>query len=92
MTARSNKCRIRVKSFKGANLVWKLIFSMEHESRTYGKWSATWAWPFHVENIFSDNAYSIVKIERGSKIYAINGKYLKSYHRPISEVQISIGP
>ena len=38
---RSYNQRIKVKTFKGGDLMWKLILSMERKSRTYGKWSLT---------------------------------------------------
>ncbi|XP_027343131.1 uncharacterized protein LOC113855699 [Abrus precatorius] len=57
--SRSYNKKVRNKHFNSGELVWKVILPFDKKSRKLGKWSPNWEGPFEIENVFSNNAYSI---------------------------------
>ncbi|XP_027337412.1 uncharacterized protein K02A2.6-like [Abrus precatorius] len=86
---RSYNRKVRGKFFNAGELVWKVILPFDKKSRKLGKWSPNWEGPFEIENVFSNNAYSIRDLGTNSRIMSINGKYLKPYKPEIHEVKIT---
>ena len=80
--------KIKYKSFKVDELVWKVILPMDKKCREFGKWSPKWEGPFKVVKVFSGNAYALVEVNSGFRIKSINGKYLKPYKPTMCEVRI----
>jgi len=81
--------KVRVKTFEVGDLVWKVILLMDKKLKSFSKWSSNWEGLFEVERVFSNNAYSIHKIEGNNQILSINGKYLKKYKPTIHEIKIN---
>ena len=73
--------KVRSKSFNIGDYVWKVILPMEKKDRVLGKWSPNWEGPFKILQVFSNGAYD-------SRIFRINGKYLKKYKPILQEVKI----
>ena len=86
--ARFYNSRVKYKSFKINDLVWKVILPMDKNCREYRKWSPKWEGPFKVVRVFSGNAYALVGIDSNLRIKSINGKYLKPYRPTMCEVKI----
>src|ERR1044072_5738820 len=70
----------RTKS-KVVEVVWKVILPMDRKDKALGKWSPNWEGPFRILRVFSNNAYEIEELDFESRIFRINGKYLKRYKR-----------
>ena len=86
--ARFYDSRVKYKSFKVNDLVWKVILPLDKSGQEYGKWSPKWEGPFKVVRVFSRNAYALVGIDSNLRIKSINGKYLEPYRPTICEVKI----
>jgi len=57
--------------------------------KSIGKWSPNWDGPFHIKNVFLNNAYSIIEPTTARHIASINEKYLKQYKLSINEMKIT---
>jgi len=81
--------KVKEKTFRIGDLVWKVILPPNKKSMFYGKWSPNWEGPYEVERVFSNNAYAVREVEGNNRIQTINRKYLKKYRPMIHEVSIN---
>ncbi|KAK9750080.1 hypothetical protein RND81_02G171800 [Saponaria officinalis] len=51
--------RVKKKSFKVNDLVWKVRLPMGHKDHFYGKWTPQWEGPFRVVRTYSGNSYGL---------------------------------
>ena len=77
--ARAYNKRVRRKSFKEGELVWKVVLPIGSKDRELGKWFPNWKGPFKVYQVLLGNAYWLSNLEGGQHKKFINGKYLKKY-------------
>ena len=71
--------RIKKKSFKEGELVWKIILSVGSKDKEFGKWSPNWEGPFKVHQVLLKNAYWLANLQGEPHKRFINGTYLKKY-------------
>jgi hypothetical protein len=69
--------RVREKSFKVGNLVWKMILLGGSWDNKFRKWSRSWEDPYKVTRIVSGNEYFLENLERRELPQSLNGKYPK---------------
>ncbi|KAK9667078.1 hypothetical protein RND81_14G231200 [Saponaria officinalis] len=84
LTVKSYNKRVRKKSFKVNELVWKVRLPMGHKDHFYGKWTPQWEGPFKVIKVYSGNSYGL-QDPNGEMTRNINGKFIKAYHPTIWE-------
>ncbi|KAK9734071.1 hypothetical protein RND81_04G113000 [Saponaria officinalis] len=84
LTVESYNKRVRKKSFKVDDLVWKVRLPMGHKDHFYGKWTPQWEGPFKVTKVYSGNSYSLQDMN-GETTRNINGKFIKAYHPTVWE-------
>ncbi|KAK9714986.1 hypothetical protein RND81_06G135700 [Saponaria officinalis] len=77
--------RVKKKSFKVDDLVWKVRLPMGHKDHFYGKWTPQWEGPFRVVIIYSGNSYGLQHTDGRMIKININGKFIKAYHPTIWE-------
>ncbi|KAK9669988.1 hypothetical protein RND81_13G168500 [Saponaria officinalis] len=77
--------RVRKKSFKVDDLVWKVRLPMGHKDHFYEKWTPQWEGPFRVVKIYSGNSYGLQHTDGRMIKTNINGKFIKAYHPTIWE-------
>jgi hypothetical protein len=77
--AKAYNKRVKEKTFRVGDLVWKTILPVGARDNRFGKWSHTWEGPFRVVKSVSGNAYFIETLEGKTIAKALNGKYLKKY-------------
>ncbi|KAK9750096.1 hypothetical protein RND81_02G172900 [Saponaria officinalis] len=77
--------RVRKKSFKVDDLVWKVRLPMRHKDHFYGKWTPQWEGPFRIVRICSVNSYGLQHMDGRVIKTNINGKFIKAYHPTIWE-------
>ncbi|KAK9682797.1 hypothetical protein RND81_10G097100 [Saponaria officinalis] len=77
--------RVKKKSFKVDDLVWKVCLPMGHKDHFYGKWTPKWEGPFRVVKIYSDNSYGLQHTDGRMIKININGKFIKAYYPTIWE-------
>ena len=80
--------KVKSKSFAPDDLVWKVILPMDRKDRELGKSSPNWEGPFKILRVFSNNAYEIEELDYESRIFRINGKYLKRYKPFLQEIRL----
>ncbi|XP_070679268.1 uncharacterized protein [Malus domestica] len=49
--ARAYNKKVKIKSFKEEDLVWKTVFPLRAQLRGFGKWSPTWEGPFMISRV-----------------------------------------
>ncbi|KAK9682451.1 hypothetical protein RND81_10G074400 [Saponaria officinalis] len=84
LTTESYNKRVRKKSFKVNDLVWKVRLSMGHKDHFYGKWTPQWEGPFRVIKVYSGNSYGLQDMN-GDMTRNINSKFIKAYHPTVWE-------
>ncbi|KAK9748567.1 hypothetical protein RND81_02G067200 [Saponaria officinalis] len=77
--------RVKKKSFKVDDLVWKVRLPIGHKDHFYGKWTPRWEGPFRVVKIYSGNSYGLQYTDEKMIKTIINGKFIKAYHPTIWE-------
>ncbi|KAK9733900.1 hypothetical protein RND81_04G099600 [Saponaria officinalis] len=77
--------RVKKKSFKVDDLVWKVRLSMGHKDHFYGKWTPQWEGPFRVVRTCSGYSYGLQHTDGRMIKTNINGKFIKAYHPTIWE-------
>ncbi|KAK9682496.1 hypothetical protein RND81_10G077800 [Saponaria officinalis] len=85
LTVESYNKRVRKKSFKIDDLVWKVRLPMGHKDHFYGKWTPQWEGPFRVIKVYSGNSYGLQDMNGNTTRTNINGKFIKAYHPTIWE-------
>ncbi|KAK9749941.1 hypothetical protein RND81_02G160500 [Saponaria officinalis] len=85
LTVESYNKRVRRKSFKIDDLVWKVRLPMGHKDQFYGKWTPQWEGPFRVVKVCSGNSYGLQDMNGNTTRANINGKFIKTYHPTIWE-------
>jgi len=86
--AKAYNKKVRSKSFNFGDYVWKVLFPMDKKDRVLGKWSPNWERPFKIVQVFSNGSYEIEELASDSRVFRINGKYLKNYKPILQEVKI----
>ncbi|KAK9740384.1 hypothetical protein RND81_03G031300 [Saponaria officinalis] len=84
LTMESYIKRVRKKSFKVDDLVWKVRLPMGHKDHFYGKWTPQWEGPFRVIKVYLDNSYGLQDMN-GDMTRNINGKFIKTYYPTVWE-------
>ncbi|CAN6687494.1 unnamed protein product [Malus baccata var. baccata] len=77
--ARAYNKRVKAKSFKEGDLVWKTVLPLGPQLRGFGKWSPTWEGPFIISQVLNKGGYYLADIEGKGEKYPINVKFLKKY-------------
>ncbi|KAK9733052.1 hypothetical protein RND81_04G040400 [Saponaria officinalis] len=85
LTTESYNKRVRSKSFKVDDLVWKVRLPMGHKDHFYGKWTPQWEGPFRAVKVCSGNSYGLRDMNGNKTRTNINGKFIKPYHPTIWE-------
>ncbi|KAK9690211.1 hypothetical protein RND81_09G112200 [Saponaria officinalis] len=85
LTVESYNKRVRKKSFKLGDLVWKVRLPMWHKDHFYGKWTPQWEGPFRVIKFYSGNSYGLQDMNGNITRANINGKFIKTYHPTVWE-------
>ena len=75
--ARAYNKKVRIKSFRVGDLIWKTILHLGMKSNKFGKWLLSWEGPYKV---ISGNSYMIETVQGERLPEAINGRYLKKYY------------
>jgi hypothetical protein len=81
MVARAYNKKVKAKSFQVGDLVWKTILPLRNKDRKFGKWSSSWEGPYKVKQVISGNAYLLQTLQDKDLPKALNGRFLKQYHR-----------
>jgi hypothetical protein len=80
MVVKAYNKKVKAKSFKVGDLVWKTILPLRNKDRKFGKWSPSWEGPYKVTQVISSNV-SFLQTLRGKDLpKALNGRFLKQYH------------
>ncbi|KAM1669282.1 hypothetical protein ACFX2K_043421 [Malus domestica] len=77
--ARAYNKKVKMKSFKEGDLVWKTILPLGAQLRGFGKWSPTWEGIFTVSQVLSKGGYYLADLEGNEQKHPINVKLLKKY-------------
>ncbi|XP_050141120.1 uncharacterized protein LOC126617105 [Malus sylvestris] len=70
--ARAYNKKVKMKSFKEGDLVWKTILPLGAQLRGFGKWSPTWEGPFTVSQVLSKWGYYLADLEGKEQKHPIN--------------------
>ncbi|CAN6699606.1 unnamed protein product [Malus baccata var. baccata] len=79
VVARAYNKKVKMKSFKEEDLVWKTILPLGAQLRGFRKWSPTWEGPFTVSQVLSKGGYYLADFEGKEQKHPINVKFLKKY-------------
>ncbi|CAN6713106.1 unnamed protein product [Malus baccata var. baccata] len=74
--ARAYNKRVKAKSFKEGDLVWKTVSPLGAQLRGFGKWSPTW-----------EGGYYLADLEGKGQKHPINVKFLKKYRPTLWDVR-----
>ncbi|CAN6693341.1 unnamed protein product [Malus baccata var. baccata] len=77
--ARAYNKRVKLKSFKEGDLVWKTVLPLGTQLRGFGKWSPTWEGPFIISRVLNKGGYYLADLEGNEQKHPINVKFLKKY-------------
>ncbi|XP_050121406.1 uncharacterized protein LOC126599102 [Malus sylvestris] len=55
--------KVKLKSFKEGDLVWKAVLPLGAQLRGFGKWSPTWEGPFIVSQVLDKEGYYLADLE-----------------------------
>ncbi|KAM1169290.1 hypothetical protein ACFX19_031631 [Malus domestica] len=77
--ARAYNKKVKVKSFKEGDLVWKTVLPLGAQLRGFGKWSPTWEGPFIISRVLNRGGYYLADLEGNEQKHPINVKFLKKY-------------
>ncbi|KAM0978133.1 hypothetical protein ACFX2C_014138 [Malus domestica] len=79
VVARAYNKKVKLKSFKEGDLVWKPVLPLGAQQRGFGKWSPTWEGSFIVSQVLDKGGYYLANIEGNWQKHPINVKFLKKY-------------
>nr|XP_008382739.2 uncharacterized protein LOC103445489 [Malus domestica] len=65
VVARAYNKKVRIKSFKEGDLVWKTILPLGAQLRGFGKWSPTWEGPFIISQVLTKGGYYLADLKAG---------------------------
>ncbi|XP_050113901.1 uncharacterized protein LOC126592219 [Malus sylvestris] len=71
--------KVKMKSFKEGDLVWKTVLPLGVQLRGFGKWSPTWEGPFIVSQVLDNGGYYLADLEKKGQKHPIIVKFLKKY-------------
>jgi dihydroneopterin aldolase len=71
--------KVKSKSFKVGELVWKTILPIGSKSNKFGKWLPNWEGPYKVVKVIFRNSYVLETLQGERLTRAFNGRYLKRY-------------
>ncbi|XP_070679195.1 uncharacterized protein [Malus domestica] len=77
--ARTYNKRMKAKSYKEGDMVWKTVLPLRAQLRGFGKWSPTWEGPFIVSQVLDKGGYYLADLEGNWQKHPINVKFLKRY-------------
>ncbi|XP_070675796.1 uncharacterized protein [Malus domestica] len=63
VVARAYNKKVKIKSFKEGDLVWKTVLSLGAQLRGFGKWSPTWENPFMISRVLDKGGYYLADLE-----------------------------
>ncbi|XP_051144005.1 uncharacterized protein LOC127260334 [Andrographis paniculata] len=81
--ARAYNKKIRRRTFREGDLVWKAVLPEGFKDNTLGKWSPTWEGPYQVSKVLPSGAYRLMSIDGIEHRNVINVKHLKGYMSPL---------
>ncbi|XP_070662449.1 uncharacterized protein [Malus domestica] len=87
VVARAYNKKVKLKTFKEGELVWKAILPLGAQVRGFGKWSLTWEGHFIINQVLDKGGYYLADMEGGLQRYPINAKFLKKYHPTLWDVK-----
>ncbi|KAM2574542.1 hypothetical protein TB2_006478 [Malus domestica] len=79
VVARAYNKKVKVKSFKEGDLVWKTVLPLGAQLRGFGKWSPTWEGPFVISRVLDKRGYYLADLKGNWQKHPINVKFLKKY-------------
>ncbi|XP_070680072.1 uncharacterized protein [Malus domestica] len=79
VVARAYNKKVKIKSFKEEDLVWKTVIPLGAQLRGFGKWSPTWECPFTISRVLDKGGYYLADLEGNWQKHPINVKFLKRY-------------
>ncbi|CAN6570975.1 unnamed protein product [Malus baccata var. baccata] len=79
VVARAYNKKVKMKSFKEGDLVWKTVLPLGAQLRGFGKWSPTWEGPFIISQVLDKGGYYLADLEGNRQKHPINVKFLKKY-------------
>ncbi|CAN6565784.1 unnamed protein product [Malus baccata var. baccata] len=77
--ARAYNKKVKIKSFKEGDLVWKTVIPLGAQLRGFGKWSPTWEGPFIISRVLNKGGYYLADLEGNGQKHPINVRFLKKY-------------
>ncbi|CAN6721120.1 unnamed protein product [Malus baccata var. baccata] len=77
--ARAYNKKVKMKSFKEGDLVWKTVIPLGAQLRGFGKWSPTCEGPFMISRVLDKGGYYLADLEGNWQKHPINVKFLKKY-------------
>ncbi|CAN6725608.1 unnamed protein product [Malus baccata var. baccata] len=80
--ARAYNKKVKVKSFKEGDLVWKTVLLLGAQLRGFGKWSPTWESPFIISRVLNKGGYYLADLEGNGQKHPINVIGLCDQHEP----------
>ncbi|XP_051148225.1 uncharacterized protein LOC127263243 [Andrographis paniculata] len=81
--ARAYNKKIRRRTFREGDLVWKAVLPEGCKDNTFGKWSPRWEGPYQVSKVLPNDAYRLMNIDGTEHRNVINAKHLKGYMSPL---------
>ncbi|KAM2649241.1 hypothetical protein TB1_002261 [Malus domestica] len=79
VVARAYNKRVKAKSFKEGDLVWKTVIPLGAQLRGFRKWSPTWEGSFIISQVLDKWGYYLADLEGNWLKHPINVKFLKKY-------------
>nr|CBL94129.1 putative reverse transcriptase (RNA-dependent DNA polymerase) domain containing protein [Malus domestica] len=79
VVARAYNKKVKMKSFKEGDLVWKTVLPLGAQLRGFGKWSPTWEGPFIISRVLDRGGYYLADLEGNRHKHPINVNFLKKY-------------
>ncbi|KAM1285152.1 hypothetical protein ACFX2J_027753 [Malus domestica] len=77
--ARAYNKKVKIKSFKDGDLVWKTVLPLGAQLRGFGKWSPTWVGPFIISRVLNKGGYYLADLEGNGQKHPINVRFLNKY-------------
>ncbi|CAN6677241.1 unnamed protein product [Malus baccata var. baccata] len=81
--ARAYNKKVKIKSFKEGDLVWKTVIPLGAQLRGFGKWSPTWEGPFMISRVLDKGGYYLADLEGNWQKHPINVKFLKKFNSDV---------
>ena len=75
MVAKAYNKKVKAKSFKVGDLVWKTILPLRRRDWKFGKWSPSWEGPYRITYVIAGNAYMLQTLQCEDLPKALNGRF-----------------